>query len=130
MESTHALVIDDNNNNLDVLVMLLSQQGVEATPVASLRSVPETLNQLPQVDVIFLDLEFPNGSGYELFRNLKADPRLANVPVVAYSVHISEIERVRREGFHGFLGKPLNARHFPRQLQQILNGIPVWEIGA
>jgi two-component system, cell cycle response regulator DivK len=128
MESAHALVIDDNVTNIDVLVMLLAQQGVTTRSVASLPSVRAALEEMPKLDVIFLDLEFPNGSGFDLFRSLKADPLLANVPVVAYSVHISEIERVRREGFQGFLGKPLDARHFPQQLQKILNGIPVWEM--
>jgi len=73
-------------------------------------------------------LGFPNDDGFEIFTALRADPRLKNAPIVAYTVHQSEIERVRRMGFDGFLGKPLNMKRFGEQLQRILRGEPVWEI--
>lgn len=128
MQSAHALIIDDNANNIAVLATLLEQQGLTTTSVSSLRLMSTALDETPKVDIIFLDLEFPNGDGFDTFRSLKADPRLVKVPVVAYSVHISEIDRARREGFQGFLGKPLDAKRFPAQLERLLSGIPVWEM--
>ena len=68
----------------------------------------------------------PNGDYYQLFRNIKADPRLAEVPVIAYTVHTSEIEQARQVGFDGFLGKPLSTTEFPDQIQRILRGEQVW----
>lgn len=53
---------------------------------------------------------------------------LDDVPIVAYSVHVSEIEIARRAGFDGFLGKPLDADRFSDQLRRILSGEQVWEI--
>ncbi|PJF29257.1 MAG: response regulator, partial [Phototrophicales bacterium] len=75
----------------------------------------------------FLDLEFPNHTGFEIFAKLKALPKLADIPIVAYTVHNSEIDTARKAGFHSFLGKPLTLSKFPDQLQRILTGIPVWE---
>ncbi len=128
MSSPHALIIDDNRMNIDVLVMLLSNEGVSHTAIESPRYFAETLDQLDHVDVVFLDLEFPNGAGFNLLEDLKTNPRLSGVPIVAYTVHTSEIDEARRVGFHSFLGKPLDARRFPDQLQRILNDESVWEI--
>lgn len=125
---SHALIIDDNRNNIDVLVMLLDQEGVTHTAVQTVRQVEQALHQINTVDVVFLDLEFPVGDGFQILDALKAMPRFQTVPIVAYSVHTSEIDVVRRAGFDGFLGKPLNRQQFPEQLRRIMSGHQVWEV--
>lgn len=127
MSAKQALIIDDNRSNLDVLSMLLNQYGVMVTAVQSVKLVSFALDTLVP-DVIFLDLEFPSGNGFDLLRQMKANPKLANVPIVAYTVHTSEIDEARTAGFDSFIGKPLDSRRFPDQLHRILNGQPVWEV--
>ncbi len=128
MAALHALIIDDDPNNVEVLSMMLSREGISSTTLYSPRRLAETLHVLAHFDLIFVDLEFPDGDGYTLLSELKADPRFKNVPIVAYTVHISSIDKARRAGFHSFLGKPLNSRYFPGQLKRILNHQPVWEV--
>lgn len=129
--SPHALVIDDNLLNIEVLCMMLTYAGLSTTPLDHLQFLDQTLARLTEsmmrVDVAFVDLEFPNGDGYQVLRKLKALPAFAKVPIVAYTVHTSEIDIARRNGFDSFLGKPLNTRRFPEQLRQILDHQPVWE---
>ena len=126
MKQSHALIVDDNTGNLDVLGELLTMCGVTHTKIRNPRTLHDVLPQIPQIHVIFLDLEMPGASGFELLRMFKSDARFARVPIVAYTVHISEIDVARTEGFDGFLAKPLNADHFPHQLARILNGQSVW----
>jgi two-component system cell cycle response regulator DivK len=83
---------------------------------------------LDAIDVVFLDLEMPNYDGFNLLTDLKADARLSHVQIIAYTVHTSEIDEARQAGFDGFLGKPLDIKRFPDQLERILNRQPVWEI--
>jgi two-component system, cell cycle response regulator DivK len=128
MTMPHVLIIDDNQNNIDVLALLLSREGVNHTAAQSARQVPTLVDQANQVDVVFLDLEFPNGDGFSLLQDLKAMPKLQGVPIVAYTVHISEIDVARRAGFDGFLGKPLDTQLFSEVLARILNGEQVWQI--
>jgi CheY-like chemotaxis protein len=78
-------------------------------------------------DVIFLDLEMPGVHGYKILDSLQANSDLRSAPVVAYTVHVSEINDAKNQGFHSFLGKPLNADLFPEQLSRILMGERVWE---
>lgn len=127
MSNPHALIIDDNQGNIDVLVTLLMKEGVVCTAVPTLRQLKPTLDQLSHIDLVFLDLEFPNGDGFTVLEDLKRDARLNGAPVVAYTVHTSEIEVARRAGFDSFIGKPVRATEFPAQLRRLLNGQAVWE---
>lgn len=124
----HALIIDDNAGNIEALAALLRLEGVTPTAIATPREIDAALDQVDRFDVVFLDLEFPNGSGFDLVGELREDARLEGAPIVAYTVHTSEENEARRAGFDSFLGKPLNVQRFPDQLRRILSGEPVWEI--
>lgn len=126
MNQPHALVIDDNAKNLSVLTRLLSDEGVSATPVAHPKQLDGVLDNLGQVNLIFLDIEMPGMSGYDVLEKLKADQRVGHVPVVAYTVHVSEISRAQQLGFDSFIGKPINPDLFPSQLASLLRGEAVW----
>lgn len=69
-------------------------------------------------DVILLDLMMPDIDGFEVFRLLQADDQTRRVPVIACSAfddhHLQQ--RVAREGFAGFLGKPVSFRDLPAVL--------------
>lgn len=125
---TQALIIDDNPLNIDVLVALLEHQDVNVAAIELPRHLEQALEELNDLHIIFLDLEFPNNDGFDLLQDLKTYPQLRQVPIVAYSVHTSEIDKARKAGFHSFIGKPLDVRRFPDQLARILRGEPVWEI--
>ncbi|MCU0480923.1 MAG: response regulator [Anaerolineae bacterium] len=122
---THALVIDDNPQNVKVIVQMLGKQGVTATQILDPLQLSTKIPALGEVDIIFLDLEMPSLGGYELKEILKS--YFGAVPIIAYTVHINEINVVREMGFDGFLGKPLDDAKFPDQLARILRGESVWE---
>ncbi len=125
---THALIIDDNQSNVNVLGMLLQNEGVTYSEVLQPTNVTSVVESDNPFDVIFLDIEFPTGNGFTIIEYLREMDVLDQVPIVAYSVHVSEIEVARRAGFDGFLGKPLDADRFSDQLHRILSGEQVWEI--
>lgn len=124
----HALIIDDNQSNINVLGLLLQNEGVTYTQILHPVEVDAVVASEGPFNVVFLDLEFPTNSGFTLREKLRQLESLAGVPIVAYSVHVSEIDVVRHAGFDGFLGKPLDADRFGEQLARILNGEPVWDI--
>lgn len=125
MSQQHALVIDDNAQNRKVLVQLLAKQGIDAIEVPDSRKLSNDLPAIGAVDVVFLDLEMPGLDGYDV-KNLLRE-QLGATPIVAYTVHVSEMNVVRQSGFDGFIGKPVDTVRFPDQLARILNGQQVWE---
>jgi two-component system cell cycle response regulator DivK len=126
MTHHHALIIDDQPPNIDVLAMLLEREDISYTAATSHRQVLDAIGQTEHVDLVFLDLEMPNGNYHQLLQSLRADPRLAGAPIIAYTVHTSEIDQARHAGFDGFLGKPLSTTEFPDQIRRILSGESVW----
>jgi two-component system cell cycle response regulator DivK len=127
MPEQHALILDDNPMNLSALEQLLKRENVAVTALTNPREVGEVLDNGTRFDVVFLDLEFPNANGMDLVADLKTYPALAGVPIIACTVHISELTEARDAGFDGFIGKPLNVSEFPDQLARILAGDAVWE---
>lgn len=122
-----ALIIDDNKANRDVLHMMLKANGVTPIALESPRYLERAFNECDQIDVVFLDLEFPNYDGLQLIQSFKVDARLQRALIIAYTVHSSEVNAIRDAGFDGFLAKPLDSRRFADQLTRILNGESVWE---
>ena len=127
MTTIHALIIDDNASNLEVLAGLLELQGISYTAVKDPTKISATLSSLPKVDLVLCDLEMPRMDGYELLKILRKQFGSA-VPIIACTVHLREINATRDLGFDGFIGKPLDAEKFPDQITRILGGLPVWEM--
>jgi CheY-like chemotaxis protein len=124
----HVLVIDDDTFSAEVLSSMLAAANVNATVITDQRYLTDALQQVTQIDLIFLDLEMPGLNGYELFEEFQADPMLREIPVVACTVHTDQINQAKKLGFYSFLGKPLRQQKFPGQLERLLNGQPVWEV--
>ena len=127
MSQPHALIIEDNSKNIQVLASMLTREGFTHTGILDPMLVEEHLNTINRVDIVFLDLEMAGCSGYDILRVLKEDARFQPVPVCAYTVHISEINAAFEAGFDSFLAKPLDSDRFPEQLERILRGEQVWE---
>lgn len=125
MSQQAALIIDDNLQNLKVLAQLLAKQGVSCTEVSNPTTLQNVLPGLGQVDVVFVDLEMPGLDGFRVKDLLKS--QLMGIPIIAYTVHVSEMNVAQQMGFDGFIGKPINSMRFPDQLARILRGEPVWD---
>ena len=125
-ENKHALVIDDNKSNVEVIAALLEVEGVKVSSFMQPERAAAALPELKSIDVVFCDLEMPRINGYEMLTRLRAVYG-RRVPVIAYTVHTSEMEQARKRGFDGFLGKPLDGDRFSGLLDKILHGQQVWE---
>jgi CheY-like chemotaxis protein len=125
----HALIVDDDFFSRDILVRLLIQNHVVCTGAESGKAAFEILEHtLP--DIIFLDLDLPDMTGFQVRQTLLLTPRFQHIPVIAYSVMTDAIMQAKEEQFNGFLSKPLNASGFSLLLTKILTGEAVWDRGV
>lgn len=122
-----ALIIDDDSKNIAVLARMLHTEGLETIQVTDPEKIDAVLEQINDLRVVFLDLEMPGLDGYQVLDHLKSSRQFQSVPIVASTVHVSEINVAHQRGFDGFLGKPFDSDKFPNQLARILAGKPVWE---
>jgi two-component system, cell cycle response regulator DivK len=124
-----ALIIEDDAVSVNVLRRLLDQVLVESLVIRDYE-VYDYLSGVTGSSIVFLDLEMPNVTGYEVLKLIRQLPAFDGVPVIAYTTHISHMNDVRLAGFDGFLGKPLDSASFPDQLARILQGEQVWEVSS
>lgn len=126
MPPTHILIVDDDENSLKVMGRMLDSEGATYVAVADPTDVEGAIEHSAPLDVVFLDLEMPKMNGFELLERLTAilGPE---VPIVACTVHVNEIDTAHQLGFHSFVSKPINMTRFPDQLRRILDGERVWE---
>jgi CheY-like chemotaxis protein len=66
MNQPHALVIDDNPKNVNVLARLLSEQEVTSTQITNPKLLDAALADVDTLDVIFVDLEMPGLNGFDV----------------------------------------------------------------
>jgi two-component system, cell cycle response regulator DivK len=126
------LVVEDNLQNTVLISRLLDFLGVRQYEwKASSWQISEAIERMPQVDLVLLDLHLPHEDGYAVLTKIRSDPRTATSRVVAVTAdaHPETMEQVRRAGFDGFLGKPIDPEKFPDQITQILQGEGVWDLG-
>lgn len=124
-KSKSALLIDDDRNTLTVLQSELLKLGYIVTAVNHPARVNETLERMDQIDIVFLDLEMPVTSGFEVLKQLREMD--IDAPIIAHTVHIDYLNEMRREGFDGMIAKPLNFDILPETLDRIINGESVWQ---
>ncbi len=124
------LIVEDNFNNFLLMTRLMAFMGVKRCEwKASGWKVLEFAETLGEIDLILMDLMLPDADGYQSLEALRAHPRLKDVPIVAVTANVSSasVEKARRAGFNGFIGKPLDPDRFPEQIRRILAGEEVWE---
>jgi CheY-like chemotaxis protein len=88
----------------------------------------EKLNPTPRV--ILLDIHVPPYDGFQMLEMLRQNPTYEGSRIIAVTASVmnEEIERLRRSGFDGAIGKPLDFEQFPMLLEQLLHGDEVWHI--
>jgi two-component system cell cycle response regulator DivK len=131
-KDAYVLVVEDNLQNLVLIARLLAFIGVRRYEwKASGWQVLEFADTMPQVDLVLMDLHLPYQDGYEALAKLRSDSRFAETRVVAVTADANPatMEKVRKAGFDGFLGKPIDPDKFPDQIIQILQGENVWDLG-
>ena len=115
------LVVDDHELNLKLLERLLEIEGHQVRAADSLAAAERALSE-EEPSMIVLDLNLPDGSGLELTRKLKAEPRTASIPIVACTAAVlpSDEHRAREAGCDAFIAKPIDLRHFSSVVSSIL----------
>jgi PAS domain S-box-containing protein len=109
--ATRILLTDDNADMRDYVRRLLTQSGYEVEAVsdglAALRAARERTAAL-----VLSDVMMPGLDGFGLLRELRADERTRDVPVILVSARAGEEERIRgmEAGADDYLTKPFSAR--------------------
>ena len=101
------MVVDDSLTVRKITSRLLTREGYQ---VILAKDGVDALEQLLEVvpDVILSDIEMPRMDGFDLVRNIRADKRLAGLPVIMITSRMADKHRnhALEIGASHYLGKP------------------------
>jgi PAS domain S-box-containing protein len=116
------LYIEDNVSNLQLMKTIL-----EPYPNITLLSatnghkgIQVAINE--NVDLILLDMNLPDMSGYEVFDVLQKNKKTKSLPVIALSAYAmkDEIQKALKRGFTDYLTKPIDIKQLLGKIEKIL----------
>ncbi|WP_440053081.1 PAS domain S-box protein [Pseudoalteromonas sp. T1lg65] len=113
------LYIEDNSTNRKLMNRLISRLGdFEYIEAINGQSGYELATK-NKPDLVLLDINLPDISGYEVFQMLKQNDTTKNIPVVAVSANAmeSDKEQARSLGFTAYITKPIEFD----ELNEVLN---------
>lgn len=118
-------IVEDNEHNLYLMNFLLSNARHTLIEVKSGREALEKINHI-NVDMILLDIQLPDMSGYEVAREFRKMSTLDSVPIVAVTSYAmnGDKERVYLSGCDYYMEKPIDPDSFVKKIEEYhLNGI-------
>ncbi len=123
--SAKILIIEDNEQNLYLVTFLLEKNGHE---IVQARSGPEGIELAARLrpDLIMLDIQLPGMDGYEVARELRRNPDLRDVPIVAVTSYamVGDRERILAAGCNAYIEKPINPETFRSEIEATLKPRP------
>ncbi|KNG95006.1 response regulator transcription factor [Pseudaestuariivita atlantica] len=105
--SRHVLVIEDEQNITAAISFILSRDGWDVSTHANGVDAVDTVRTRAP-DVLILDAMLPGRSGYDILRDLRADPGMADLPVLMLTARGQAKDRARalEAGATQFMTKP------------------------
>ncbi len=119
------LLIEDNQTNLDLMVYLLNSFGYATlTAHTGAEGLEAARKQRP--GLIVCDIQLPVLDGYGVAREIKADPALRPIPLIAVTAFamVGDSDKVLAAGFDGYIPKPIEAQRFVRDIEGYLKSRP------
>jgi CheY-like chemotaxis protein len=117
------LVVEDNPVNRKLARNVLRSRGYDVWEAPSGEEGLRILRER-RPDLVLMDIQLPGMDGLEVTRRIKADPDLADLPVVALTAHVREADEQNAldAGCVGYITKPIRLARFPGQIASYLSG--------
>ena len=118
--SKRVLIVDDETDICLLLSGLLRRLGYQPTCAHFIEEGRQCLNT-QQFSAVFLDLNLPDGLGFDLLPVIKEDQVAARVIMISAFDGQAERRRATEQGADYFIGKPFTRRSVEMALQTILD---------
>lgn len=108
------LIVEDNANNRNLLLDVLSFHGYEVSAASDgQEGVNLARKMLP--DLVLMDIQMPGMDGMTAGSILKGDPATRGLKIIALTSFAmrGDLEKFLAAGFDGYLSKPISTRDLP-----------------
>lgn len=115
------LIVEDNDLNLKLFRDLLEAHGYETFETKD-GSNAVSMTKAIHPDLILMDIQLPEISGLDITKKIKADPEIADIPIIAVTAFAmkDDEEKILRAGCQAYISKPISISHFMQTVDQFL----------
>jgi two-component system response regulator VicR len=121
-ERKKILCIEDEPEMIDLIKLILERKGFEVLGAVGGKEGLEVIRrEMP--DLILLDLMMPEVDGWEVFRQMRADEQLKDIPVIVVTAKAQSIDKVL--GLHiakvdDYVTKPFGPQELLKSVNKVL----------
>ena len=119
---TKILYVEDNEDNVYMLKMRL--ELIEGFEIAVAKDGAEAISSVAadSPDIILMDLNVPVINGWEATRQLKANAKTAQIPIIALTAHAmaGDRERAMAAGCDDFDTKPIDFDRLLNKMRRLV----------
>jgi len=119
--SHRILVADDNTASRELIREVLEMSGYDVVEAADGHDAVSRARE-NALDLVLVDIQMPRLDGYGVLRELRADPRLSHLQVVALTAFAMQGDRERAldAGFDGYITKPVEIAALRHEIKKLL----------
>ncbi|MFQ5816465.1 MAG: response regulator [Terriglobia bacterium] len=116
------LVAEDDSASRELLAEIFQRGGCQVVEACDGREALQKAEEI-HPDLVLLDLQMPRLDGFTVLRQLRQNPCLAALPVLALTAYAmqGDREKVLAAGFDGYIAKPIDAAALKTQIEQFLD---------
>jgi two-component system cell cycle response regulator DivK len=119
------LVVDDFDDNRLLYVSTIAEAGYAVDDATNGQEALDKIGAIRPA-VIIMDLSMPVVDGWEATRRIKADPRTADIVIIAVTGHATNfgLQRAREAGAEAVLTKPCLPEDLLRTISALIPSTP------
>ena len=116
---TKILLVEDDESIRLGLRYYLEQESYQVLENSTVKEAIRTVEDDPEIDLILLDLNLPDGNGFDLFRTIKEKH---DIPVIFLTANDLEVSIVMGldMGADEYISKPFKARELISRMKAVL----------
>lgn len=120
------LIVDDDPDLVEAVTMILESKDYDVIPAyGGIEGLEKAKAEEP--DLIVLDVMMPDKDGYAVCKELKADPKCGNIPILLLTAVVSKIPTTRYTQQMGleteaddYIDKPVEPAELVRRIEVLL----------
>ena len=124
---TKALLVEDNELNMDIAAELLAMIGIETYKAVNGKEAVDKVREKGEgaYDMIFMDIQMPVMNGYEAAKEIRKTKGeyFSRIPIIAMSANAftDDVEKVKEAGMNDYISKPV-------EVDKLIKAIETWHI--
>ncbi len=122
MATNCVVCVEDEPEMIDLVRLILAKEGFEVVGVSGGLDGLATIEQL-QPDLVLLDLMMPDMDGWEVYRRMKANPVISNIPVIVVTAKAQSIDKVlglQVAKVDDYITKPFGPAQLLKSVERVL----------